>query len=170
MPKGSNDVRDYPHVDLLFPSDYITAADLLGRDVTITIEAIEPRHELQRQSGKDYRPVIRMRGKAKKWVLNKTNAKTIAKLYGPEVQGWIGKRVTIYPTRTRFGPDEVDAIRVRPRVPSDQEPAPAPAPAQSRPRSHPETAPQQPATLPPPDDEPAPNSPEDVGFRGSAGE
>jgi hypothetical protein len=115
--QGSNDLRDYPHVDLLFPSDYITAADLRGRDVTVVIEGIEPRHELRREGGKkDHKPVVRMKNSAKKWVLNKTNARAIAKLYGTEVMGWLGKAVTLYPTKARFGSEEVDAIRVRPRV------------------------------------------------------
>lgn len=127
--KGSNDLRDYPHVDLLFPSDYITAADLMSRDVTVIIDKIEPRHELRRQNGKDYRPVVVLRGKAKKWVLNKTNAKTIARLYGPEVMGWIGKAVTLFPTDVPFGDRTVPAIRVRPRMPAMKGSAPAPAAA-----------------------------------------
>lgn len=121
-PQQSNDLRDFPHVDLLFPSKYLCAADLRGRDVVVTIEAIAPRDELLRQGGaKEYKPVMRLVGKTKALVLNKTNAKAIAKLYGNEVTAWLGKAITIYPTRVKFGRDDVDAIRVRPVVPSAKE-------------------------------------------------
>lgn len=132
--KGSNDINDYPHVDLLFPSDYITAADLNGRDWIGVIDKIEPRHELRRQNGKDYRPVVYLKGWTKKWVLNKTNAHTIAEMYGPEVMNWIGKPIALYPTRVPFGNKTVDAIRIRPERPQPrprngtaQPPADAPA-------------------------------------------
>lgn len=132
MPKpSSNDLRDYNSVLLLFPSKYLAADDLRGRDVTVVIERIEPRHELQRTTGKDWKPVAFLRGKEKAWVLNKTNAKAIAKLYGKEVLGWIGKAVTIYPTVTQVKGEDCDCIRVRPRVPAaprDESRTPAPRP------------------------------------------
>lgn len=119
-PGASNRIEDYNRVELLFPSDYITAADLREKDAVITIIGLEPRHELQRTTGKDYRPVIRMKGTEKLWVLNKTNAKSIAALHGKEVTGWVGKQVTIYPTTAQFGGKDVDCIRVRNRIPQTQ--------------------------------------------------
>lgn len=148
--KQSNDIRDFNHVDLLFPSLYLKAADLRGRDVTVVIDRIEPRHELQRQNGKDYKPVIWMRGTDKGWCLNVTNARTIAKLYGSEVTQWVGKAVTIYPTQVQFGRDTVEAIRVRPSIPTPARVAPPPP---------------SPSRAPGEDDEPPPNSPAVVGYQ-----
>lgn len=111
--KESNDLRDYNHVDLLFPSDYLKAADLGGRDVTVRIKSIEPRHELKTNRGTEFKPVVTFHGTDKKWVLNKTNAKTIAKIYGPEATGWIGKSVTLFSAEVSAFGEMVDAVRVR---------------------------------------------------------
>jgi len=118
-------LREYNHVDLLFPGRFLKAADLRGRDVTVVIERIDPREELQmRGKTAEFKPVVYMKGKEKAWVLNKTNAMSIAKIYGPEVMSWIGKSVTIYPTRVQCGGKEVDAIRVRERAPKQADKAP----------------------------------------------
>jgi len=50
--------------------------------------------------------------------LNKTNAKTIAQLYGTKVAGWHGKLITLYPTTTDVGNETRDCIRIRPEDPS----------------------------------------------------
>lgn len=119
QPKVSNDLREYNHIALLFPSRYLCAADLRGKDVTVVIESIAPRDELVRiGGGKEHKPVMKFKGKEKALVLNRTNAKAIAKLYGNEVLAWIGKSITIYPTTATFGKEQVEAIRVRPRTPN----------------------------------------------------
>jgi hypothetical protein len=51
-------------------------------------------------------------------LLNKTNAKTIAQMYGNNPAQWVGKLVTLFPTSTSVGGEERDCIRVRPKVPS----------------------------------------------------
>lgn len=107
-------LRDYNHVDLLFPSRYLKAADLRGRDLTVQIMDIDPRGELQMRGGKhEYKPIVTVRGTEKLWVLNKTNAQTIARLYGPEVTAWLGQSVTLYATQVPCGGQMVDALRVR---------------------------------------------------------
>ena len=69
----------------------------------------------------------------KRWVLNKTNAKTIAKLYGTETDNWTGKRITLFPTTCEMKGETVDCIRVRAEVPRPRRPAPQQpaAPAQA---------------------------------------
>lgn len=73
----------------------------------------------------------------KPWAINITNSETIGMLHGEDPHGWPGKRVTLYPTKTKFGRDVVDCIRVRDTVPEDpnpaaQKPAQQPAPAQAK--------------------------------------
>lgn len=49
--------------------------------------------------------------------LNKTNAKTIAALYGNNPLKWAGKTITLYPTTTDVGGATTECIRVRPTIP-----------------------------------------------------
>jgi hypothetical protein len=98
---------------LMFPSEYVAAAEFQGRDVTLTIAAIRL-EDLQIRGGKKERkPILTFRETKKKLVLNKTNAGSIADMHGPKAELWIGKKVTLYPTRTQCGRETVDCIRVR---------------------------------------------------------
>lgn len=53
-------------------------------------------------------------------LLNKTNAHTIAQLYGNKPSDWVGKLIEIYPTTTQFGREEKECIRVRNQAPKTQ--------------------------------------------------
>jgi hypothetical protein len=107
------DLKNFNHVDLLFPSKYAKAADLRGKTVIVEIERIDPREKLMMAGGKsDQKPVVYLKGKEKGWILNKTNARSIAKVYGNEVMQWIGKPVAIYSASVEARGEMVDAIRV----------------------------------------------------------
>lgn len=128
-------------VRLLYPSLYLAAADLQGKDAILTIRRIDV-EELKTERGPEKKPVVRFeetRAKAekagtpdkeKRWVMNKTCALVIASLYGNEIENWKGKRITLYPTKaTAFG-KTVDCIRVRDTAPAAAAaPVPEPAPA-----------------------------------------
>lgn len=45
--------------------------------------------------------------------LNKTNAKTVAGLYGNKPAAWVGRLITLYPTTTDVGGRTEDCIRIR---------------------------------------------------------
>jgi len=97
----------------LIPSKYLEAADLQGKSVAVTIEKIVARVELKNPKGEvDYRPMFALRGKEKGWILNKTNLKLIAQVFGSKADQWIGKTVVIYATRVESFGKTVDAIRV----------------------------------------------------------
>jgi hypothetical protein len=124
-------------VRLLFPNQYIGAADLHGKDVTLTIDRLVV-EGLKTDRGTEKKPVVYFRemearhrrgeGENKRLVLNKTNAKVIGELYGYETDGWKGKRVTFFPTTCQAFGKEVDCVRVRPTEPRGKAPPPAPAP------------------------------------------
>jgi hypothetical protein len=99
--------------ELLYPSDYVAAADLKGKDVTVTIDRVE-KNELQMAGGKkEIKPVLYFTNAKKKLVLNKTNAKAIARLHGSVAENWAGKQIVLYATTTKCGRDVVDCVRVR---------------------------------------------------------
>jgi hypothetical protein len=102
------------HYRLLHPRNYLSAADLDGKDFTLTILSIS-HEELTMEGGKkDVQPVITFDKAKKKFVLNRTNAKTIAGQYGPDVDQWVGKPITLYPTTTKAKGEITDCIRIRP--------------------------------------------------------
>ena len=80
-----------------FPSKYLKAEDLKGEHVTFTIEEFNT-EEVGSEEGS--KPVISFVNTLKKMVLNKTNAETIAKLYGGETDQWPGKKLILYSKET----------------------------------------------------------------------
>ena len=104
----------------MYGGKYVGAWDLEGKgEVTVTIASVRG-EELTNKGGKDKRPVLTFKETEKSLVLNKGNGKTIATLYGTKVSAWVGKRITLYATKTQLGGDTVDAIRVRPQIPVEQ--------------------------------------------------
>jgi len=96
-----------------FPSKYLKTEDLKGQDATVVIEAIE---QVTLPNGQGRKLMATFRGKSKAWIVNKTNANTIAKLLGStDTDDWAGQEITIYPTETEFQGEMVDCIRVRRR-------------------------------------------------------
>lgn len=101
----------------MYDSDYLYAWDLGGKDVSVTIERVEAGTLTGQQGRKTRKPVVYFRGAQKGLALNKTNGKTIAAMYGTDTAQWPGKAVTLYPTRTTMGGEEVDCVRIRPTPP-----------------------------------------------------
>ncbi len=104
--------RVMPNINDAFPSNYLKASDLQGREIIVTIDrvAFEP---VGRE--KEMKAVCYFAGKQKGIVLNKTNAKKIIEISGSAItEEWAGTQIKIYPTETEFGGETVDCIRVKP--------------------------------------------------------
>lgn len=123
-------------VRLLFPNEYIAAADLLdaqkrtGREgVTLTIAAVKM-EGLKTNKGTERKPVVSFvefqqrhaqgQGDNKRLVLNKTNARVIARMHGNETDEWVGKRITLFPTTCEAFGSVVDCVRVMGNAPPEQ--------------------------------------------------
>jgi hypothetical protein len=114
------------HYKLMFPSNYVGAHDLKGKDATLAIDSVSVAELTMEGGKKENKPVVTFKGAKKKLVLNKTNAKTIAALYGTDTNAWIGQPVTLYPTTCRGERGAtVDCIRVRETKPKGNAPKPA---------------------------------------------
>lgn len=111
---------------LMHPNDYVAAIEFKGKDVTLTIKGVS-QETLTMQGGvKDTKPVLTFVETKKKFICNKTNASSIAAMYGKQALDWVGKRITLYPTKTTVGKKMEDCIRVRERVPGSNAPPPPP--------------------------------------------
>ena len=91
-----------------FPSKYLKADDLMGREVRVTIARVE-----REKMGDDFKPVVYFNDKKKGVVLNKTNAFTIANAYGDESTDWFGNDIILFSVMTEYGGKTTPAIRVR---------------------------------------------------------
>lgn len=104
-----------PHFKTMFdPSEFLFAHDLPpGKDAVVTIDRVTA-GVITGDKGKTSRkPMASFVGATKKLALNRTNAKTIATLYGPDTDAWSGKSIALYETTTTMGADVVPCIRVR---------------------------------------------------------
>lgn len=125
-----------PDVRAMYDKEFLFHYDLDGRDVTVQIERVKP-GELTGEGGKkSKKPIVYFRGKTKGLALCITNVRIIGEMYGTfKADEWVGKWITLYPTTTTFGRNQVDCIRVRPQIPkrggghAEQEPEPQPSPS-----------------------------------------
>ena len=111
MPR-KNDNPEF-HVDLMFPSRYLRAADFEGQSVALTISEVV-RDKVQMSTGqKAEKYILRFQETDKALILNKTNAKAVAKvLHEPKAINWPGERIVLKPTTCEAFGEIVDCIRV----------------------------------------------------------
>ena len=103
------------HIDDMFPSKRINgdSPELMSGDFFVTITEVDT--EIYRDESEGW--VLRFEETEKTLALNKTNAKTIAKVLGPENENWPGGRISLYRTEVTFGDETVFGVRVRLEAP-----------------------------------------------------
>lgn len=106
----------------VYPTKYVTAADLQGRTIMLTIKAVTLDEMMTHDNKKVLKPVAWFERTAKGLVMNATNARVIANLYGDDTDGWSGKRISIYPTQVKAFGKMQDCIRVREEIPAQPKP------------------------------------------------
>jgi arabinogalactan endo-1,4-beta-galactosidase len=114
------------NINEAFPSNYIKASDLQGRQVSLKMDRAE--YEM---IGNDKKLVLYFQGREKGMVLNKTNANNISQLYGQDTDDWNGQDIVLFEAMVDFQGKTVPAIRVRGPSRAAQPKKPAPAADQS---------------------------------------
>lgn len=106
------------HYKQLMNPDYFGAYALPdGNDLTVTIKNVAREVVVSAGGKKEECTVCHLAGQ-KPLILNATNGKTIAKLYGPYIEEWRGKQITLFASTTKFGGEVVECVRIRPAAPS----------------------------------------------------
>src|SRR3954469_25920399 len=95
-------------VNQFFPSKYLKAHDLQGREVKYKIS-----HATSERINDQEKLVIYFVGNQKGLVLNKTNAKTIALKFGVNAENWSGAEVIVYPAMVDFRGPPTESIRIK---------------------------------------------------------
>lgn len=117
--------RMYDDKEMLYAYDL---EEFAGQDAVFQIKSVSA-GELTGQKGrKTKKPFITFNdpdGKlhGKKLAANKTNGKSIAKMYGKDATKWIGQWVAMYCTTVDYDGEVTDCIRIRPSRPEMQRPA-----------------------------------------------
>lgn len=119
-------MTDRTHYKTLIDTQWLGQWDFPpGREATVEIESVRRykpgRIRKVKQPDGTYGPErnkrldIGFRGKKKHWLCGPVSQETIAAMFGPVVQDWIGKRITLYvdPDVT-MGRRTVGGVRVRP--------------------------------------------------------
>lgn len=91
-----------------FPSKYLKASDLQGREVKVVMANVE-----REKIGDDHKPVLYFKGKDKGVVLNKTNAATIGDAYGDDTDDWYDQKIILFSVMVDFQGKVGPAIRMR---------------------------------------------------------
>jgi hypothetical protein len=98
--------------------EHLYAYDLpTNQDVVVQIERCTAGELVGEKGRKSKKPMVKFVGKEKKFALNKTNGKSIARMYGKDADDWAGKWIALYVTTTEFDGETRDCIRIRPQVP-----------------------------------------------------
>lgn len=110
-------------VGLGFLGAYITAAELVGKEPTLTIERVTLEKVESLKAADDDGGGGKMRDRivvyfkeargGRGWLLNRTNAECLKEMWGRETNDWIGRRLTLYTTQVRVGPKMEPGIRVK---------------------------------------------------------
>jgi hypothetical protein len=107
------------HLELVYPSKYVKACDLKGKDVTVIVVKCEMEVLTRKGGTRDRKAVLTLASKkgvtlGKQFVANITNLRLIGEAVGSCImRDWPGKEITLYPTTDKFGRKTVDCIRVR---------------------------------------------------------
>ena len=100
-----------PNINDAFPSRFLKADDLQGREPVVTIARVtfEPMGR-----ARDVKAVVYFVGKTKGMKLNKTMAAAIERIAGsPLTEDWIGVAVCLYATSADFGTETYPVVRVK---------------------------------------------------------
>lgn len=98
--------------DQLFPGRFLKAGLFKGKNVTLTVVAVDVEKLPQDKGGDRVRGILSFKETDMQLVLNKTNGICVRAMFDRKPQDWVGKRITFAPEKDKFGREVVDAIRV----------------------------------------------------------
>jgi hypothetical protein len=96
----------------LYPGRFLKADMLKGKRVTLTIKNIDVEELIGEKNKAEPKVVVSFAERPLEYVMPKTNGFCMKRMFGNNPHDWIGKRITIYPTTTKFGREDVDCIRI----------------------------------------------------------
>jgi len=96
----------------MYPSRFLKADMLKGKKVTVTIIEIMGEDLIGENNKAKAEWIVKIKERPLQLVLNKTNGYCMYRMFGSDPHSWIGKRITLFPTTTKFGRDTLDCLRI----------------------------------------------------------
>ena len=91
----------------MYPGRFLKADMLKGQKVTLTIKNIVGEGLMGGDGGANLEWIVSFAERPLEFVMNKTNATCLYRMFGGDPKTWIGKKITIFPTTTQaFGKTE----------------------------------------------------------------
>jgi hypothetical protein len=112
------------HWKKLTNPDYLGAYALQpGEEKILTIRSVSNEMVVGTDGKKEECQVAHFMGQEKPMILNKTNMKTIEKVYKtPYVEDWAGKKIAVYTEKVKAFGEIVEALRIRNKIPQEERP------------------------------------------------
>ena len=105
------------HWKQLINPDYLGAYSLPdGKDMTVTIKEVK-REMVTGIGGRQEECTVAHIEGNKPLILNSTNSRMIQNLYDtPYIEDWKGKQITLYASKTKLKGEDVECLRIRPKI------------------------------------------------------
>lgn len=104
------------HWKKLHNPDYLGAYSLDDPTMVVEIKKVEKRQIMGADGKKDDAVVAELVGQ-KPMILNATNMKTIASLYGNYIEDWVGKKITLFVMNVKAFGTTTEALRIAAEIP-----------------------------------------------------
>ena len=99
-------------LSVMYPSEYLKAGDLQGRNITVTVADVKVDAVPMTGGKKEKKCVVHIHKTKKKLIVGKTNAYCLGLLISSNARDWIGKRITLCPDVDKMSGVEVATIRI----------------------------------------------------------
>jgi hypothetical protein len=96
----------------LFPGRFLKADMLKGKKVTLTIKAIFGEDMTDADDNTKAEWIVQFAERPLEWVMNKTGAYCLYRMWGGDPHNWVGHRVTLFPQPGTWFGEKGEAIRV----------------------------------------------------------
>jgi hypothetical protein len=93
--------------------NYLGAEHLGTTTPTVTIADVRKEEIADEKGALRTKAVVHFMGTNRSFILNRTNALTIAAMFGMETATWAGKRIVLYATEVQLGRERVAGVRIK---------------------------------------------------------
>ena len=114
---------DKTHWKKQFNYDYLGSYSLTpGQDLILTIDKTGKEMVSGMNGTKEELFVVHFKEDVKPMIMNRTNCKTIEKLYTPFIEEWPGIQIQVYAEKVKAFGEETEALRIRAEKPNQKKP------------------------------------------------